>query len=344
MIKLKTVFWHHQAVVALVALGLGAFISSHEAFAAEVGSNEIRKKIYAKSALVVCATTNQVIFSKRPTDRHLPASTVKLMTGLIAYEKTRMKGRIKVIKRDTYIEPSHVPLIPGEVVNIADMVNALLIGSDNDTGMVIARRVTGDMPSFIKLMNKRAKELGCYNTRYINPHGLPGDGQYTTANDLLVIFRKAISYPALSKILRTKYYSLTTKVGTQKVKNHNKLLWKYKGIGPAKTGWTIKSRHTYAASATRNGREIHLIILNSKSKWADAPILFDYGFANLPPITKRSVAHSTEYFHRHVVKPGDTLYALGRDYGVRVADILVHNHFENPDLIKPGMVVLVPRR
>jgi D-alanyl-D-alanine carboxypeptidase len=85
--------------------------------------------------------------------------------------------------------------------------------------------------------------------------------------------------PELREICRTPRLALRTAATTQTLKNHNKLLGVYPGMGPAKTGWTLRSRHTYAASATRDGHELHLILLHSANKWIDAKALFDFGFA-----------------------------------------------------------------
>jgi D-alanyl-D-alanine carboxypeptidase len=110
------------------------------------------------------------------------------------------------------------------------------------------------------------------------------------------IFRAVIAYPDLRKILSTKEYEITTASGTHILRNHNRLLGFYPGMGPAKTGWTEAARHTYAAAATRmeNGkpRELQLIILDSPDKWTDAQILFNWGFSQSPPPPVESAPES----------------------------------------------------
>ena len=127
-------------------------------------------------------------------------------------------------------------------------------------------------------MNARARELGCTNSLFKNPNGLPAPGQVTTVYDLLKIFQAAMAVPELREICRTRSIALRTAAGLQTLKNHNKLLGVYPGMGPAKTGWTFRSKHTFAASATRDGHELQLILLHSVNKWADAKTLFDFGF------------------------------------------------------------------
>lgn len=245
---------------------------------AGLSQKEVEQKVKASGVLLVDAQTGRVLFERNSGEPYAPASTVKLLTALVVYEKTGLKGQIRVVESDTRVEPSHVPLQTGEFVSIRDLVSALLIGSDNDCAMALARVINGDRQEFYNLMNSRAKELGCTKTYFRNPNGLPTKGQYTTCRDLMLIFQKAVSYPELRQICQTRYFKLRTRSGAQTIKNHNKLLGSYPGMGPAKTGWTHSSRHTYAASATRNGRELHLTLLNSPNKWADARVLFDYGF------------------------------------------------------------------
>ncbi|NJK92073.1 MAG: LysM peptidoglycan-binding domain-containing protein [Blastochloris sp.] len=254
-------------------LGVFFFFSSAQIQA------QSKPDILAKSALLVDAGTGEVLFAKNPDQPHPPASTVKLLTALLVWERTGLAGSIRVSREDTQVEPSHIPLRIGETVAIRDMTHALLIGSDNDSAMVLARAAGGSLGSFVTQMNSRARALGCRRSVFKNPHGLPAAGQVTTASDLMKIFQKVLSVPELRKICTTKSYRLNTQVGAQNVRNHNKLLGTYTGMSAAKTGWTQASRHTYAASAVRNGRELHLILLNSSNKWVDARELFDYGFA-----------------------------------------------------------------
>ncbi|MES2307825.1 MAG: serine hydrolase [Verrucomicrobiota bacterium] len=251
--------------------------------------DQLEKIVQAKSAYLLDVTTGTILYERNRTKPYPPASTVKLMTALLTYEKSRLEGNVLVQPEDTQVEPSHVPLIAGEVVAVRDLVRALLVGSDNDSALALARFHSGSYERFVALMNDKAARLGCQRTRFVNPNGLPAAGQFTTATDLMKIFEAAIRIPELRRICQLGSIELDTRAGHQIVKNHNKLLGKYPGMGPAKTGWTYASKHTYAASATREGRELHLILLNSTNKWVDAQALFDYGFANLPILNPEPV-------------------------------------------------------
>ena len=210
-----------------------------------------------------------------------PASTVKLLTALLVAERTHLNGAVVIEPADTLVEPSRIPLRAGETVPVRILVQSLLIGSDNDSALALARYTSGSVGKFVALMNSRAGELGCANSLFQTPNGLPAPGQVTTAADLLKIFQAALAVPELRAICGTPSLTLRTAAGLQTLKNHNKLLGVYPGMGPAKTGWTLRSRHTFAASATRNGHELQLILLHSANKWADATALFDYGFKQL---------------------------------------------------------------
>jgi D-alanyl-D-alanine carboxypeptidase (penicillin-binding protein 5/6) len=237
--------------------------------------------VLARGALLVDAASGRILFERNPNLALPPASTTKLLTALLVYERTGLKGEVVVQRGDTLVEPSHIPLRTGETVAVKTLVKALLIGSDNDSAMALARYTGGSVEKFVAMMNARARALGCTGSLFKTPNGLPAPGQVTTASDLLKIFQAAIAVPELREICSTRSLTLKTAVGTQTIRNHNKLLGVYPGMGPAKTGWTFASEHTYAASATRKGHELHLILLHSVNSWNDAKMLFDFGFEQL---------------------------------------------------------------
>lgn len=243
-------------------------------------------EIKAVGALLIDAKTGKVLYARNPDQHLLPASTTKLMTALIVYEKLGgLKGNVTIQEDDTKVEPSSVPLVPGETVSVNKLFHALLIESANDTARALGRYVAGSTDLFVGMMNQRALTMGCFNTHFANPNGLPAPTgtHYTSCSDLMRIFRAVIAHPELRKICETKEYTIETASGVHTFHNHNRLLGYYPGMGPAKTGWTIASRHTYAAAVTQNGREILLTLLDSPNKWADAQILFNWGFAQSVP-------------------------------------------------------------
>jgi serine-type D-Ala-D-Ala carboxypeptidase (penicillin-binding protein 5/6) len=237
--------------------------------------------IVAVAAMLVDAQTGQVLYARNPDRRLLPASTTKLMTALIVYEKLGgLNGSVRIAPDDR-AEPSNIPVIPGEVISVYDLFHALLIESANDSARALGRSVAGSEEGFVQMMNARARSMGLYNTHFYNPNGLPAPAgtHYTCCADLMKIFAAVLRYPELREIMSTKEFVIRTRSGTHRLVNHNRLLGYYPGMGAAKTGWTVASRHTYAASVTRGGRELLLTILDSTDKWSDAMILFNWGFA-----------------------------------------------------------------
>jgi len=237
--------------------------------------------IKAEAALLVDAKTGEVLYSRNADEHLLPASTTKLMTALIVRERLGgLKGNV-VVSADDRAEPSNIPVVPGETISVDTLFHALLIESANDSARTLGRSVAGSTPAFIQMMNQRAMALGCLDTHFNNPNGLPAPTgtHYTSCHDLMIIFRQVLKYPELRRIMSTKEYSIRTASGLHNLRNHNRLLGYYPGMGPAKTGWTEASRHTYACSVTQNGREILLTLLNSPNKWADTQILYNWAFS-----------------------------------------------------------------
>jgi D-alanyl-D-alanine carboxypeptidase (penicillin-binding protein 5/6) len=239
------------------------------------------EEIASVAALLIDARTGQVLFARNPDKRLLPASTTKLMTALIVYEKLGgFRGNV-TIDEDDRAEPSNIPVVPGETISVDTLFHALLIESANDSARALGRSVAGSTPAFVEMMNQRALAMGCFNTHFYNPNGLPAPAgtHFTSCSDLMKIFRQVLKYPDLARILSTKQYVIRTASGTHVLENHNRLLGYYPGMGPAKTGWTVASRHTYACSVTQNGRTLLLTMLDSPNKWQDSQILFNWAFS-----------------------------------------------------------------
>jgi len=239
--------------------------------------------IEARGALLMDAQTGEALYARNPDERLLPASTTKLMTALIVYEKLGgFRGSVTIEESDR-AEPSNIPVVPGETISVNTLFHALLIESANDSARALGRYVAGSNEAFVQMMNERALAMGCFNTHFDNPNGLPAPAgtHFTSCADLMRIFRAVIKYPELARILSTKEYTIETASGVHTLRNHNRLLGYYPGMGPAKTGWTEAARHTYACAVTQNGHTILLTLLDSPNKWKDAQILFNWGFAQI---------------------------------------------------------------
>ena len=248
--------------------------------------------ILARAVVLEDADTNTVLYQRNPDVRLLPASTTKLMTALIVRQQLGgLKGSVQIIPNDQ-AEPSNIPVVPGETISVNTLFHALLIESANDSARALGRSVAGTTEAFVGMMNEKALAMGLFNTHFYNPNGLPAPQgtHYTSCADLMVIFKAVLKYPELAQIMTLKEYSIQTQSGYHILHNHNRLLGMYPGMGPAKTGWTVASRHTYACSVTQNGHTLLLTLLDSPDKWRDAQILFNWGFAQVESGTQPTIS------------------------------------------------------
>jgi len=238
-------------------------------------------RISAVSALIMDADTAEVLYEH---NAHTPlpmASTTKVMTGLLGVERLRPSDLVRVSLYATSMEPSKLYLKPGEVMRADEILPAILLKSANDASAALAERISGSEEAFARLMTRRARELGAYNTRFQNASGLPDDGHYSTAYDLAVILRYAMQRRDFADIMRRRTVQIVSESGrTWTLRNHNRLLWTYPGALGGKTGWTRASKHCYVGMASQNGRTLIVSVLGSTRLWDDVRELFSYGFAD----------------------------------------------------------------
>lgn len=246
------------------------------------GEAGLDAQVQAGAALLWDEGAQKPLFRRQIYALHAPASTTKLMTALLVYEKTRLAGEVTIRPEDLRGagEVPTVRLLPGDRFTTADLVRALLISSSNEAALALARTVSGSVGGFVADMNARAAALGCQRTHFVNPNGISEPGHLTCARDLLRIFEAVLAVEELRAICATDGFALLTSDGkaVQYLMNTNRLLGPYPGMGPAKTGYTREARHTYAAFCQRGERKVSLILLDSPNKWADAVALFDYAF------------------------------------------------------------------
>lgn len=240
-------------------------------------------------AIVMDATTGQILYSKNPDTKYPPASTTKIMTALLVLENCNLNETVKVSDIPPYAIGSKIGLFPGEEMSVWDLLHGLLIESGNDCADALAEHVSGSIDNFTKLMNKRALELGCKNTNFVNPHGLYDPLHRTSAYDLALMLRELSKYPQFHIISTSIGYKIpaTNKAPERGLWNKDYLLIKgnklyFNGIIGAKTGYTIDSKFSYVASATRNGETLILAIMHNEKDncFKDAYNLLNYCFDN----------------------------------------------------------------
>jgi D-alanyl-D-alanine carboxypeptidase (penicillin-binding protein 5/6) len=212
----------------------------------------------------------------------MPASTAKLMTALVVLENANLSDVVTVSKRAAKTAPTKADLKKGDKVTIKMLLYAALLKSANDAAVVLAEGVAGSVGGFVRLMNKKAVAIGAHDTRFINPHGLPGKGQYITAYDLSKIMRQAMKQQVLREILGTRVAKVSTETGRKMfIKNTNELLWSDDDLLGGKTGYTRQARHNFVSASERNGETIIVVLLGSPKRdllWKETEYLMAFGF------------------------------------------------------------------
>lgn len=264
-----------------------------------VFAKETPPSVTADSAVLIDAATGTILYSKNMNSAYPPASTTKVMTALITIENMNLNEIVTVSKKTPYVDGSKIGLFEGEQLKAKDLLYGLLLLSGNDCAEALAEHISGSTENFAKLMTKRAKELGCENTNFTNPHGLYDENHKTSAKDLALILREAMKHPEFREIASTYSYKIppTNKhpeginLGNENMLINKNSKYYYKEAEAGKTGYTVQSRFSYVASASKDGHRLILALVHSNTKtyYEDSKNLFNYGFDNfeLLPLFKK---------------------------------------------------------
>ena len=235
----------------------------------------------AKSAVLIEAESGEIIFEKNADERLPMASTTKIMTALVAIENADISKTVSVSPAAVGVEGSSVYLYAEERMTLEDLLYAMMLESANDAATAIAIEVGGDLDTFVGMMNERAQKMGLSDTHFENPHGLDGESHYTTAYELALIAREAMSNSKFREICSTykKTIPLNETEGVRLLINHNKMLRSYDGAVGIKTGFTKKSGRCLVSAAERDGLTFIAVTLGAPDDWRDHTALLDYGFS-----------------------------------------------------------------
>lgn len=239
------------------------------------------EEIKARAAVVMEAETRKVLFAKNPQLRLFPASTTKLMTALVVLDRMQPDDVVMVSEHAKAAPPTKMGLRRGDTITIRALLHAALISSANDAAVALAEAVAGSEEDFVELMNRKAASLGLYNTRFINPNGLPGPGQYTTALELAEIMREAVRHPLLKEILGTRVAEVSTAGGrTMTITNTNHLLLSDRELMLGKTGYTRDARHCFVGAGDCGSGTLIVALLGEPVRgllWSEAGALMTLG-------------------------------------------------------------------
>lgn len=254
-------------------------------------------EVTAPSAILIDAATGKVLYEKNADEKRYPASTTKVMTGLLAIEYGKLDEVVTVGQNPPLIErgSSQIYLIPGEQLTLEQLLYALMLESANDAAIAIAEHISGTVPEFAKLMNQRARELGATNTNFVNPNGLHDDNHYTTVRDLAMIAKYAMTLEKFRSVVKEVNYTIpeTNKQEERSyITNSNKLIWKtydkfrYEYATGIKTGYTVKSNQCLVGGAKKGDVELISVIMGAEGQniYTDTIALFEYGFSSFEKV------------------------------------------------------------
>ena len=242
----------------------------------KISARTLEKKLSSRSAIVMDADSGKVIYSLRPDRPAQPASTIKVLTGLIAIRALKDYEMVKTSRRAANMPRSKVYLRRGKSYAADDLINAVLLASANDASVALAEKIAGSEKDFARIMTYKARELGARQTICKTATGLTRRGQKSTVRDLAVIFNKAMQNREFAqRIGKTKVRTRQGKL----LRNHNKALWRIAGTEGGKTGYTSAARQTYVGQFSRGEDTIVVAIMGSETMWDDISRLVDYGFA-----------------------------------------------------------------
>jgi D-alanyl-D-alanine carboxypeptidase len=239
----------------------------------------------AAPAIVADLDSGKVIYSQQATEPWFPASITKLMTayvvfGAIESGKISLDTPFTVSERALAQPPSKIGVKTGLQVTVDNALKMLMVKSANDMAVLLAEGVGGSVEGFSEMMNAEAKRLGMRESRFVNPHGLPDEGNRTSARDMAVLARAL--YKDFPKY--QGYFSIDAiKLGRAVMRNHNGLMGRYPGTDGMKTGFICSSGFNVVATATRGGKRIVVVVLgspNATERTIKAANLFDRGFGD----------------------------------------------------------------
>lgn len=274
--------------------------------------------VTADSAILIEAETGTVLYAKNIHARQYPASTTKILTTLIAAERCSLDEWVTFSREAVYDTPSdsnHIAMDVGQQLTMEDCLNAILIRSANEVSFAVAEHITGtSWHDFADIMNQRAQELGCVDSHFVNPNGLPDEDHYTSAYDLAMIGKAFFANEMLCRISLTPRLHILPndhmpyeKLENSKIEMLPGRTYSYDGLVGVKTGYTNAARYSLVSCAERDGMKLICVVLRDESpyQYEDTIALFNYGFSNFAKVnvsqveTKYNIDNTGLFYGEH---------------------------------------------
>lgn len=241
-------------------------------------------QVHSKFTVLMDVNSGQILWSRNPDAKRSIASTTKILTAILLMERGKPYDIVTAPPGIDKVEESSLHLTPGETIPLHDLLYALLLRSANDTAVAGADYLAGSLPAFADLMNAKATEIGARNSHFVTPNGLFNPQHYSTAADMALIARYAVTnLPEFNEIVKTQRYKVSRSVhkSDSVVFNTAKtFLKKFPGADGIKTGYIRQAGHCFVGSATRSGWRLIAVALNSNICRQDVESILNYGFAN----------------------------------------------------------------
>ncbi len=262
-----------RVVLALAALAASAPLAA-PALAQPVATPAVDLRVPSweprYAAIVVDATTGEILYQKRADSPRYPASITKIMTMYLTFEalatgRLHESDMITVSRLAAAQAPTKLGLRPGDTISVENAMHAIAVKSANDMAVALAERIGGTEDRFAAMMTMKAQELGMTHTRFVNANGLPDSRQVTSAHDISILCRAVLrDYPQYYGYFGTEQFTYRGVT----MNNHNGLLGRMPGVDGFKTGFTNAAGYNLAASAVRDGRRLIAVVLGGSSGWA----------------------------------------------------------------------------
>lgn len=297
--------------------------------------------VSAKAAVLLELNSNTVVFSYNADERLYPASLTKIMTCMLALDYGKLDDIVTVSEtamNGLHEDGSSAGLVPGEQMSLRNLLYCMMLSSANEACNVVAEYISGDVESFVELMNQKAAALGCKDTHFANPHGLHDENHYTTANDLCIITRKALENPTFRDISSTTTYTVpATNMSEERYLVTTNYLtcremvsdYYYPKASGIKTGFTTPAGRCLISTASDGNLKFLSVLLGAETElladgnvwyhsFSETAKLFDYGFDNFAyaeVLTNLQNLDQVEVRHAAgngmvVLKPTDSVDAL----------------------------------
>ena len=288
----KTVLLYPEVRLTALLLSVCFLLTSVSPCITYAGNSDNGPAITSPAAILMEASTGQVIYEKDADTVLHPASITKIMTLILIFDalnsgKINLTDDVTVSEYAASMGGSQVFLEPGETQTVETMIKCISVASANDACVAMAELIAGSEEGFVAKMNERAKGLGMNNTTFINCCGLDTDGHMSTARDVALMSRELIvQYPQIHNYSTIWMDTIThvTRKGESEfgLTNTNKLIKQYQWATGLKTGSTGLAKCCLSATANKDGVELIAVIMaapDSKTRFSDAVTLLNYGYS-----------------------------------------------------------------